>query len=161
MSISQGDLTTILQVLGRTPRGALKVMARCEQKRPQSLMVAPVIDGAPFPTLYWLVCPKLLKSISQIEAQGQIKVWEEEIAQSEELQTTLGEIHRSYARERFKLYLQRSQRLRSFEEEVLKNTGVGGVADFQRIRCLHMFYAYHLVQENFIGKRIDQLLSQA
>jgi hypothetical protein len=30
-------------------------------------------DGTPFPTLYWLTCPMLLKRVSRLEAGGEMK----------------------------------------------------------------------------------------
>ena len=38
---------------------------------------------------------------------------------------------------------------------VFKSRGIGGIADFTRIRCLHTWYAAHMVQANTIGKLLD------
>ena len=40
--------------------------------------------------------------------------------------------------------------------EVLQARGVGGIADFTRIRCLHTWYAAHLVVPNTIGRLLDE-----
>ena len=40
--------------------------------------------------------------------------------------------------------------------EVLSHTGIGGIADFTRIRCLHTWYAAHLVVPNTVGELLDQ-----
>ena len=37
----------------------------------------------------------------------------------------------------------------------LQQRGIGGIADFSRIRCLHTYYAAHLVQSNTIGQWLD------
>ena len=34
--------------------------------------------------------------------------------------------------------------------------GIGGLRDWQQIRCLHMQYAHHLCGENVIGQWLDQ-----
>jgi len=39
---------------------------------------------------------------------------------------------------------------------VLADRGIGGIADFQRIRCLHTYYAAHLVRPNVVGRMLDQ-----
>ncbi len=40
--------------------------------------------------------------------------------------------------------------------EVLQQRGIGGIADFGRIRCLHTWYAAHLVVPNTIGGLLDE-----
>ena len=40
--------------------------------------------------------------------------------------------------------------------EVLSHRGIGGIADFTRIRCLHTWYAAHLVIPNTVGELLDQ-----
>ncbi len=39
--------------------------------------------------------------------------------------------------------------------EVLDHKGIGGIADRKRIRCLHTWYAAHLVVPNTIGTMLD------
>jgi hypothetical protein len=39
---------------------------------------------------------------------------------------------------------------------VLASKGVGGIGDFTRIRCLHTWYAAHLVVPNTVGRLLDQ-----
>ena len=40
--------------------------------------------------------------------------------------------------------------------DVLQERGIGGIADFTRIRCLHTWYAAHLVVPNSIGGLLDR-----
>ena len=40
--------------------------------------------------------------------------------------------------------------------EVLADKGIGGIADFTRIRCLHTWYAAHLVVPNTVGTLLDK-----
>ncbi len=37
----------------------------------------------------------------------------------------------------------------------LAGRGIGGIADFGRIRCLHTWYAAHLVVANTVGRLLD------
>lgn len=39
--------------------------------------------------------------------------------------------------------------------QVFIERGIGGIADFQRIRCLHTYYAAHLVEPNAIGGMLE------
>ena len=56
-------------------------------------------------------------------------------------------------------YLDEGQR-RRLEQlgfgEVFRAKGIGGIADFSRIRCLHTWYAAHLVVPNTVGRLLDQ-----
>jgi hypothetical protein len=37
-----------------------------------------------------------------------------------------------------------------------KERGIGGLQDWDRVKCLHMHYAHHLVRENVIGQWIAE-----
>jgi len=39
--------------------------------------------------------------------------------------------------------------------ETLDKRGIGGIENFTRIRCLHTYYAAHLIQPNTIGAMIE------
>jgi len=145
----------IEKFLGRKPAGIISVVKRNSNNIPQVIKVNPFVRKAPFPTMYWLVCPDLSKKISTLEATGFIKDLENEVSNSKELTDSLFSIHEDYRKERERLYNDLNLDLSESMEKTISETGVGGVADFQRVRCLHMFYAYHLVKENFVGKKID------
>lgn len=62
--------------------------ARCPAGRPAVIQTAPVLDtGEPFPTLYWLTCPWLLRLVSAEESAGGASRWSEAISCDPELQT--------------------------------------------------------------------------
>ena len=42
--------------------------------------------------------------------------------------------------------------------DVFTRKGIGGIADFTRIRCLHTWYAAHLVEPNTVGRLLDERL---
>ena len=52
----QHQLTLITEQLGRAPRGIEAVAAVDGNGTPLVLRMAPIVDGKPFPTLYWLSC---------------------------------------------------------------------------------------------------------
>ncbi|MBT8148421.1 MAG: DUF501 domain-containing protein [Gammaproteobacteria bacterium] len=39
--------------------------------------------------------------------------------------------------------------------EGLKKKGIGGIANFCRVRCLHTYYAAHLIRRNAVGDLIQ------
>ncbi len=57
--------------LGRPPRGLLAVAHRCPCGLPDVATTAPRLpDGTPFPTLYYLTCPRASAAVSRLEASG-------------------------------------------------------------------------------------------
>lgn len=58
--------------LGRPPRGRWRVAARCPAGAPLVIAVAPVLeDGSPFPTTFWLTCPRLVEAVHDLESAGE------------------------------------------------------------------------------------------
>ena len=60
----------IQQCLDREPRGLRAIVAWDEQGRPRVIQVALVVDGKPFPTVFWLIDPALCLAIDRLEAAG-------------------------------------------------------------------------------------------
>ncbi len=92
----------------------------------------PVLDdGAPFPTLFWLTCPLLVKRASKLEAAGRMRDLNDLLASSADLEDRLR---------------QSVDRLRSRRDEhaVVSDGGSppGGGPD--RVKCLHAHVAQEL-----------------
>src|SRR5436305_3783965 len=59
------DVRTVEEQLGRTPRAIRRVAHRCGCGLPDVVETFPrLADGTPFPTLYYLTCPRAAKEIS-------------------------------------------------------------------------------------------------
>ena len=104
------QLAIITQQLGRAPRGIEAVAATDTQGTPLVLRMSPIVDGKPFPTLYWL-CSDLLKiEISRIEAVGVIKSLEQRLQEEPDFLAAYQQSHRDYvdARWRFMSEAQRT-----------------------------------------------------
>ena len=145
-------------LLGRPPRGLRSVPVISDTGEPVVIQVASIVDNKPFPTLFWLVDKRLNYAIDQLEAQGMIACFQEVIDNDESLQQALVVDHQAYielranvmtASERTALHVQ------GFGK-VLSKRGIGGIANFTRIRCLHTYYAAHLVLPNTVGQLLDQ-----
>jgi hypothetical protein len=157
--ISDEDYSKLEEQLGRKPRGVVKVLRYNSSGDPQVVQVAPLVEGRPFPSMYWLSCPRLHKAIAKIEQSSWIKHLENIVIPGDlELKEKLRKDHLRYQRLRWESLT--PDQIDSVETpkylESLKSTGVGGVRDFSRVRCLHMHYAHHLVEENCIGQLMDQ-----
>src|ERR1700730_12448374 len=65
------DVRAVTRQLGRGPRGMLTVAHRCPCGLPDVIETAPRLpDGTPFPTLYYLTCPRAVVAVSRLEAGG-------------------------------------------------------------------------------------------
>ena len=158
MTISAQVRTHVAELLGREPRGLEAIAVFADNGSPMVIRVASLVDGTPFPTLFWLVDPDLSYRIDRAEAGGLIKRLQRRIDADPELQRQMGEDHRAYIALRDS-YISGAVRKRMEMlgfGAVLAQKGIGGIADFTRIRCLHTWYAAHLVVPNTVGALLDQ-----
>ncbi|MDI6892316.1 MAG: DUF501 domain-containing protein [Actinomycetota bacterium] len=59
------DFKVVGNQLGRRPRDLLAVVKRCYKNRPKVIATSPILeDGSPFPTVFWLTCPVLVKKVA-------------------------------------------------------------------------------------------------
>jgi uncharacterized protein len=147
------DLSVVASQLGRTPRGAFVVSVRCSYGFPQVIRVHPVVNGKPFPTLYWLTCPFLSKEIGHLEAAGWVKQLEARMSEQPNLRSAMHVAHQ-------RICEQREQLLTSEEKAALvaagtlvgfDGRGIGGISDWNRLKCLHLHTAHALADDNAIG----------
>ncbi|MBI1729942.1 DUF501 domain-containing protein [Candidatus Acetothermia bacterium] len=156
--ISSADLATIEQQLGRPPRGALGVETRCPAGHPQVIRVYPLIDGKPFPTLFWLSCPNLVAQISRLEHQNYIQKIEELIRQDASFRERVFKNHRENIHERWAELSQADIVFidkKGYRSQLL-DYGIGGIKNWESVKCLHLHYAHHLARENAIGQWLDE-----
>ncbi len=160
--VSLKDKRIIEKQLRRIPRGLLGIECRCHYGYPQVVTVYPLIDKKPFPTIFWLTCPYLAREIDHLEAEGWIVRMEVKLRADEGLALCLQEAHKAYIAERAHLL---SSQDRAFLEEAgmlnsLLEKGIGGTADFSRVKCLHLHVAHALARENPIGKLVLRALPE-
>jgi len=128
---------------------------------PRVIRVASLVDEKPFPTLFWLVDPELGYAIDQLEAGGAIARLQQLIDSDQSLQSDMARDHRAHIELR-NSYMSKAMvdRLKSLDYfDVLQKRGIGGIEDFGRIRCLHTWYAAHLVVANCVGTLLEPWLS--
>lgn len=102
-------------------------------------------DGSPFPTLYWLTCPVLIKRASRLESEGWMEQLNERLSSDAPLQQRLHDAIRIY----------KEARDRHEELDPAPAPPGGGP---ERVKCLHSHTAHHLVSPNPVGALV---LSQA
>ena len=126
------DERVVAGQIGRPTRGTWGVARRCHLGVPMVIENAPRLeDGSPFPTLYWLTCPILIKRMSHLEARGELAALSERLAEDGPL------------RGRLALAIDRYRERRD-GHEVIAESGPppGGGPD--RVKCLHVHAAHEL-----------------
>ena len=72
--------------LGREPRALVGIAHRCPCGQPDVVETAPRLeDGTPFPTLYYLTCPRATAAASRLESAGLMREWQDELATDPDL----------------------------------------------------------------------------
>ncbi len=158
MTFTESQWEQVASLLGREPRGLEDIPVVDDRGQPRVIRVASLVGGKPFPTLFWLVDPALNYRIDQEEACGLIKNFQTRVNAEPELQASMRADHGAHIRLRasFLAAEDRSALQAAGFSEVLQQRGIGGIADFTRIRCLHTWYAAHLVVPNTIGSLLDR-----
>jgi len=151
-------ISEITALLGREPRGLRDIPVLSGAGKPQVIRVASIVDGKPFPTLFWLIDPEVCLRLDREEATGLIAVLQERVNGSAEVRAQMAEDHQSHIalRDSFLSDEERKFLDDSGFGEALTARGIGGIADFSRIRCLHTWYGAHLVHPNTIGRLLDE-----
>ncbi len=70
--ITESERARVAQLLGREPRGLEAIQLRNASGDPSVIRVASLVDGKPFPTLFWLVDKQLNYWLDGLEASGKI-----------------------------------------------------------------------------------------
>jgi hypothetical protein len=157
MALTPQQEMLIEQQLGRSPRGVVKVAAESNAGVPMVLQMRSWIDNEPFPTLYWLCSKDLHKAIAQIETAGFVKELEQRIEDDGALREQLLVDQQRYCDERAaQMTAEDKQAIADAGfTELFASFGIGGIKQWDKVRCLHMHYAHHLVAGNVIGAILD------
>ncbi|TDD71000.1 DUF501 domain-containing protein [Jiangella aurantiaca] len=148
------DLDTVTQQLGRPVRGVRAIAARCGSDgagHPSVVETQPRLpDGTPFPTLYYLTCPRAVAATSALESGGVMREWTDELADDADLAAAYRAAHESY--------LARREAIAHVEE--IAGVTAGGMPD--RVKCLHVLVAHSLAAGpgvNPFGDRALELMT--
>ena len=127
------DVTAVGLQLGRVPRAMTSVAHRCPCRLPDVVETKPRLeDGTPFPTLYYLTCPRLTGAVSTLESRGVMREMVARLAADADLAAGYAAAHEDYLRRREAI------------EDVPEVHGVsaGGMPD--RVKCLHVLVGHAL-----------------
>ena len=158
MAITDTQRDIIRQQIGREPHGLRDIAYATDKGVPVVLTMAPVVDGKPFPTLYWLCSKDLHKAINQLETRGLVKELEQRLKDDEDFMAAYQANQQAYVTARWANCSAQDKQLlkdKNFND-LFDSYGIGGLRDWQQIRCLHMHYAHHLCGDNVIGQWLDE-----
>lgn len=145
--IKDGDVAAFTQQLGREPRGLLAVGARCACGAPAVTVTSPRLpDGSPFPTLFYLTLPWVVKEVSRLESSGKMQEYNDRLAEDEELAISHRKAHESF--------VARRNLLEDIPE--ISGTSAGGMPD--RVKCLHALVGYSLAVGSGVSLIADDVL---
>ncbi|QMU75081.1 DUF501 domain-containing protein [Streptacidiphilus sp. PB12-B1b] len=145
--VSDQDVAAIAAQLGRVPRGLRAVAHRCPCGLPDVVETAPRLeDGSPFPTLYYLTCPRAASAIGTLEADGLMKEQTARLAEDPELAAGYRRAHEDYIARRDAI-------------EVLEGfPSAGGMPD--RVKCLHVLVGHSLAAGPGVNPLGDEALEK-
>ncbi|MBF4764087.1 DUF501 domain-containing protein [Nocardioides islandensis] len=146
--ISPDDEAAVAAQLGREPRAVHAVGHRCPCGNPDVVATEPRLpDGTPFPTTYYLTCPRAASLIGTLEGSGLMKEMEARLSSDEELAASYRAAHEAYLADR--------SALGTVQE--IEGISAGGMPD--RVKCLHVLAAHALAAGPGVNPLGDEVLS--
>jgi len=145
--VNPGDLDAVEAQLGRPPRGIHAVGHRCPCGLPDVVVTEPRLpDGTPFPTTYYLTCPRAASLVGTLEGSGLMRELEARLAADPELATAYRHAHEAYLTDRAELG----------EVPEIEGISAGGMPD--RVKCLHVLAGQSLAQGPGVNPLGDEVL---
>jgi uncharacterized protein len=134
----QSDAAAVAAQLGREPRGQYRVAHRCRCGLPDVVQTAPRLpDGTPFPTLYYLTCPRASSAVGRLESAGVMAEMTRRLAEDPELRRDYQAAHDDYLARRAE-----AARACGMEPLPAGTQSAGGMP--VRVKCLHALIAHEL-----------------
>ena len=145
-SVDAADLAAVQEQLGRVPRGVAAVAHRCPCGRPDVLRTEPRLpDGTPFPTTFYVTCPRLTGAISTLETSGLMREMTGRLRSDPELASAYVAAHEDYLRRRGEL------------GDVAEIAGISAGGMPARVKCLHVLVGHSLA----VGPGVNPLGDEA
>jgi hypothetical protein len=136
--VEPDDAAAVARQLGREPRGLRAVAHRCPCGLPDVVETAPRLpDGSPFPTLFYLTCPKAASAIGTLESSGLMRHMQARLAEDPELAARYRAAHDDYVARRDKAAAQADVAALPRDMQ-----SAGGMPS--RVKCLHALVAHEL-----------------
>jgi hypothetical protein len=124
------------------------VVHRCPCGLPDVVETAPrLADGTPFPTLYYLTCPRAAAAVGRLEASGLMREMTDRLQSDPELAAAYRAAHERYLRRRDQI------------GRVPEIAGVSAGGMPSRVKCLHVLVAHALAAGPGVNPLGDEALA--
>jgi hypothetical protein len=148
VSPDPADVDAVRRQLGRSPRGLRAVAHRCSCGEPDVVETEPRLpDGTPFPTVYYLTCPRVAGLIGTLEAGGAMREMQDRLAADPGLAAAYRRAHDDY--------LARREAIGHVEE--IDGITAGGMPT--RVKCLHVLVGHALAAGPGVNPFGDEALA--
>ena len=145
--IEPRDEAVVAAQLGRAPRAIHEVAHRCPCGNPDVVTTEPRLpDGTPFPTTFYLTCPRAASLIGSLEGSGLMTQMTDRLTKDPELAERYAEAHDRYLQARYAIG-------RVGEIEGISAGGMPG-----RVKCLHVLAGQSLAQGRGVNPLGDEVL---
>jgi uncharacterized protein len=98
---------------------------------PAVIETHPLVDGEPFPTLYWLTCRRAVAAAGRLEAEGRMREVNDRLRSDDDLREAFDAANADYVARRDALHR-------------LEGAGAVGGGPSDRVKCLHAHLAHEL-----------------
>jgi uncharacterized protein len=147
--VAASDLAAVETQLGRPPRGMRAVGHRCPCGLPDVVVTEPRLpDGTPFPTTYYLTCPRATSLIGTLEGSGLMREMEQRLRDDFQLAAAYRAAHDAYLANRAALG----------DVPEIAGVSAGGMPD--RVKCLHVLAAHALAGGPGVNPLGDEVLDR-
>jgi hypothetical protein len=145
--VNERDREIVAAQLGREPRAMRAVAHQCPCGNPDVVETSPRLpDGTPFPTLYYLTCPRAASAIGRLEASGLMREMTARLDADDDLAARYRTAHEAY--------LARREEIGHVDE--IAGTSAGGMPN--RVKCLHVLVAHTLAAGRGVNPLGDEAL---
>lgn len=139
------DAAVVEAHLGRPSRGAVGVAWRCPCGKPGVVATAPRLpDGTPFPTTYYLTCPRAVAAVSTLESEGVMAEMTARLADDPDLAADYRAAHEAYLAARAELG----------DVPEIEGISAGGMPT--RVKCLHVLVGHALAAGSGVNPLGDE-----
>jgi hypothetical protein len=146
--VSADDRAIVGAQLGREPRAIRQVAHRCPCGNPDVVETSPALpDGTPFPTLYYLTCPRAASAIGTLESSGLMREMTDRLGDDPQLAAAYRAAHESY--------LARREEIGHVEQ--IAGISAGGMPN--RVKCLHVLVGHALAAGPGVNPLGDEALA--
>ena len=147
--ISARDEALVAAQLGRPPRGVHGIAHRCPCGNPDVVTTEPRLpDGTPFPTTFYLTCPRAASLIGGLEGSGLMAEMTERLRSDADLAATYRSAHDRYLAAREAIG----------EVPEIHGVSAGGMPD--RVKCLHVLAGQSLAQGRGVNPLGDEVVDR-